>query len=234
MKEANIRIINISLMTTLIILIVIFKIHKCEVESVVESTTESTTEAVIEAILESDPEAIVQKPIRTFSFGRCEIDLQSEEASAEEILETVTEEAPTEPEFSGYDFIPLPNDFQKQVNIFCDEHDISFNIVMAVIRTESNFQMNIVGDNGNSIGLMQIQPRWWQSLANIHGLDIYEPIDNVHLGIIILTDLIKRNSNDLNKALKQYNSGNPNTTFTGYIDKVHANSKWLNEMGCAM
>ena len=76
---------------------------------------------------------------------------------------------------------------------------------------------------------MQIWPHWWQDTADAYGLDIYNPADNVHLGIIILTKVLNVNDGDLNKALKQYNSGNPNSESNQYVDKVYKNYEWFKE-----
>lgn len=150
-----------------------------------------------------------------------------EETEPEAELET---EAPTEaPGFKGYDSIPLDMDFQEAIFNLCEENQISFELILAVIKTESRFHVDSIGDGGNSIGLMQIQPRWWQGLADANGLNIYEPIDNVHLGIIILNNMINKNGGDLGKALKQYNSGNPNNPSNAYVERVFENYSSITE-----
>lgn len=130
--------------------------------------------------------------------------------------------------FSGYDFIPLDAELQAHIYELCAEYDIAYGLIVSVIKTESEFQWT-TGDNGQAIGYMQIWPYWWQDTADSYGLHINEPIDNVHLGIIILTDALDSNGGDLNKALKQYNSGNPNSESNHYVDKVYQNYKWYEE-----
>ena len=141
---------------------------------------------------------------------------------------TYVEDVPTEEEtsFSGYDFIPLSADMQVQIYAICEEYEISYGLIMAVIKTESEFQW-LIGDDGQAIGYMQIWPKWWQKTADAAGLNINEPLDNVHLGIIILTGALDDNCGDLNKALKQYNSGNPHYQGNEYIDKVFENYEWI-------
>lgn len=158
---------------------------------------------------------------------------EAETPTVEEIIketvkvpEIVTEVA-TEPIFSGYDFIPLDERLQVEIYSLCKKYEIAYELILSVIKTESNFQADVIGDNGNSIGLMQIQPKWWQGLADTYGLNIYEPIDNVHLGILILNKALNDNGGDLDKALKQYNSGNPNYAGNEYIDKVFSNYEWI-------
>lgn len=142
------------------------------------------------------------------------------------VPEIVTEVA-TEATFNGYDFIPLDEGLQVEIYSLCKKYEIAYELILSVIKTESNFQADVIGDNGNSIGLMQIQPKWWQGLADTYGLNIYEPIDNVHLGILILSKALNDNGGDLDKALKQYNSGNPDYAGNEYIDKVFNNYEWI-------
>ena len=158
---------------------------------------------------------------------------ETETPTVEEIIketvkvpEEATEKA-TEPIFSGYDFIPLDEGLQVEIYSLCKKYEIAYELILSVIKTESNFQVDVVGDNGNSIGLMQIQPKWWQGLADTYGLNIYEPIDNVHLGILILSKALNDNGGDLDKALKQYNSGNPDYAGNEYINKVFSNYEWI-------
>ena len=187
---------------------------------------------IIAKVKAEQPEPNVRTP------SQQEIDVmiaqnEAETPTIEEIIketvkvpEIVTEEA-TEPIFSGYDFIPLDEGLQVEIYSLCKKYEIAYELILSVIKTESNFQVDVIGDNGNSIGLMQIQPKWWQGLADTYALSIHEPIDNVHLGILILNQALNDNAGDLDKALKQYNSGNPNYAGNEYINKVFSNYEWI-------
>ena len=143
--------------------------------------------------------------------------------------ETIVEVTKSEPQvFNGYDFIPLDAELQAHIYKLCAEYEIAYGLIISVIKTESDFQW-VTGDNGQAIGYMQIWPYWWQDTADKYGLDINNPADNVQLGIIILTDALDDNAGDLNKALKQYNSGNPNSESNHYVDKVYKNYEWFKE-----
>lgn len=139
----------------------------------------------------------------------------------------------TEPEtkqvFKAYDFIPFSEDFQAEIFKRCKKHNFDFDYLLAVMKTESDFRW-IIGDDGESIGYMQIQPRWWQRLADEEGLNIIEPADNVELGIIIIEQLLIENNGWMPYALKQYNSGNPHFESDAYVNKVHENIKWIADM----
>lgn len=131
--------------------------------------------------------------------------------------EIPTTEAPTTAPV--YD-IPLDAEMQNSIRSIAEEYQISFELILAIIKTESNFHADSIGDNGNAIGLMQIQPKWWSELAGQMGLDIYNPIDNVRLGKHIFASHLEACGGDLNRALKKYNSGNPNCESDVYVNTV--------------
>lgn len=90
--------------------------------------------------------------------------------------------------------------------------------------TESSGKTDAVGDGGASVGLMQIQPKWYSELIAETGLSVDKPIENVELGIRILLGFIEENEGSLDRALKQYNSGNPDYEGNEYIEQVN---EWL-------
>lgn len=192
---------------------------------------------ICKAKADAKPEANVRKP------SEQEIELQiawntAEEPQAEIEVETwhyvalsdteiiTAEQETTKATFSGYDFIPLSAELQVNIFTICEKYEIAYDLILSVIKTESEFQW-LIGDNGNSIGYMQIQPQWWQCLADAAGLNIHDPLDNVQIGTIILTDLLNANLGDLDKALKQYNSGDPNYQGNEYVEKVFENYQWI-------
>ena len=82
------------------------------------------------------------------------------------------------------------------------------NIVKAIIKEESGGNPNAVGDGGESIGLMQIQPRWHRAKMEELGIvNLYDPQENVILGCSILSELYDKYGN-YGDALSVYNSGN--------------------------
>lgn len=82
------------------------------------------------------------------------------------------------------------------------------NIVKAIIVEESGGNPNAVGDNGESIGLMQIQPKHHKKRMEELGIvSLFDPQENVILGCAILSDLYDKYGN-YEDALSVYNSGN--------------------------
>ena len=82
------------------------------------------------------------------------------------------------------------------------------NIVKAIIVEESGGNPNAVGDNGESIGLMQIQPKHHKKRMEELGIvSLFDPQENVILGCSILSDLYDKYGN-YEDALSVYNSCN--------------------------
>lgn len=156
----------------------------------------------------------------------------SPETETDILLATENTAAPTtaaEPEyitvscFVAYDFIPLSDDLQVSIYTACAKYEIAYDLILAMIKTESEFDTAAIGDSGHAYGLMQIQPRWWDWLATEKGLPDYrtDAAQNAELGIAILSFLLTENGGDLNKALIAYNGG------ADYPAKVYANYDWI-------
>lgn len=134
--------------------------------------------------------------------------------------ETQTETAPLQPIYD----IPLSAELQRGIRELVERYEVSYELVLAVIMTESSGKADAVGDGGASVGLMQIQPKWYEKLISETGLSVDKPIENVELGIRILLGFIEENDGSLDRALKQYNSGNPDYEGNEYIERVY---EWL-------
>ena len=82
------------------------------------------------------------------------------------------------------------------------------NIVKAIIKEESGGNPSAIGDNGESIGLMQIQPKHHKKRMEELGIvSLFDPQENVILGCSILSDLYDKYGN-YEDALSVYSSGN--------------------------
>ena len=85
--------------------------------------------------------------------------------------------------------------------------DIDPFLIFAVAERESGLNPNAVGDNGASIGLMQIQPRWSRERMKSLGVaDLKEPRGCVKVAIDILLEYKEKDS-DLYFVLMAYNGG---------------------------
>ena len=106
------------------------------------------------------------------------------------VTETVTEPETTAPE--RYD-IPLSEGLQDYLIATARSYGLDPALVIAVIWRESCYQMDAVGDAGQAIGLMQIQPRWHQERMDRLGVtDLADPRSNILVGCDILSEVIGR------------------------------------------
>ena len=107
-----------------------------------------------------------------------------------------------------YTNIPLSARFQKYIDGKCKSYGISTNVVMGCIRVESNFQTQIMGDNGKAYGLMQVQKQWHKArMKKVGATNLLDPYDNVAVGIDYLAELYKIYNGNWHKALMAYNGG---------------------------
>lgn len=136
----------------------------------------------------------------------------------------VPEETP-EPEetFRYYDHIALEYELQELLWAACEETGCPYELALAVIFRESTYR-NVNGDNGNSIGYMQVQPRWHQERMERLGVtDLSDPLSNFRVGCDLLAELIDKYGS-VESALTCYNTGSPGTS--GYANRVLA---YMNE-----
>lgn len=125
-----------------------------------------------------------------------------EDQPAAEIVETASEAQP----FVLYD-IPLDEELQRHIWKECEEKGVPTELVLGVIRKESNYVTDALGDNGRSLGLMQIQPRWQQERMEYLGCwNLMDPYHNTTLGIDILAELLATYPTT-EQALMVYNAG---------------------------
>lgn len=120
--------------------------------------------------------------------------------------------------------VPLDGETQAFLRSACEEAGITYELALAVIRQETDFR-NIVGDNGDSIGYMQIQPRWHEERMERLGVtDLTDPYSNFRVGCDFLAELISKYT--LEEALTAYNSGKPGksgyaTSVMGYMEEYN-------------
>ena len=100
-------------------------------------------------------------------------------------IEEVYAEEQEEEQFAAWD-IPLDEDLQIYIHDLCEEYDISYAMVIAMIDVESGFNAEAVSST-NDYGLMQIN-----KVNHRDGMDYLNPYDNVRHGIKALHKLTKK------------------------------------------
>ena len=124
------------------------------------------------------------------------------------VEETYITETETPKGEMQYYNVPLSKELQEYIAEICTQYDsVSLPLVLAIIQRETNYDADAIGDNGNSLGLMQIQPRWHEARMKRLGVtDLLNPYENVTVGIDILAECIGKYST-LEEALTVYNAG---------------------------
>lgn len=133
------------------------------------------------------------------------LDMVAEAETTISKMETTTEETTTAVQLFD---VPLDADLQLYIMDLCEEANLSAALVIAVIERESNYNASAIGDSGNSLGLMQIQPKWHQwRMDELGGGDWLNPYDNIKVGVHILKGLFDRYGDDVYMVLMAYNGG---------------------------
>lgn len=159
-----------------------------------------------------------------------DIESRMNEKSVKAVSDTVYFEDPHETEKinealydEGYirEDVPLDTDTQLLLRAATDEFDIPYELALAVIWQETNYQ-NITGDSGNASGYMQIWEYWNRDrMDRIGANDLMNPIDNFRTGCCILSENYERTGSYYD-ALSIYNTGS--SGWSPYADAVM--SKW--------
>ena len=166
------------------------------------------TETQAETTIETEPETERVEP--------------ESETQPETTIETVPAIVVNTPALTYWNEIPLDAEVQDHIITMCAERGIDPAVIFAMIAHESTYRADVIGDRGNSYGLMQIQPRWHQARMDKLGVtDLLDPIQNVTVGIDYLDELIDDYyGGDLTKALVAYNQGHYRGTVTAYAKTV--------------
>ena len=112
----------------------------------------------------------------------------------------------TEEEFKYYD-VPISDDIQLKIKEICDSYNIEMPLILAMIKHESGFDSGVLGDGEDSVGLMQIQPKWHSfRMEKLMVTDLTDPVQNVRVGADLLSELIEKGKG-IEWALMAYNGG---------------------------
>lgn len=126
-------------------------------------------------------------------------------SNIEQATTQLVEAQPAQP--TVYADVDIPYDIQEWIIDYCYERSISPYLVMAIIEVESGCNARAEGDEGRSIGYMQIQPRWHQERMDKLGVtDLRNTYGNISVGVDILLELFHKNPS-LDWVLHAYNGG---------------------------
>lgn len=135
--------------------------------------------------------------------------------------------------------VPLSKKLQKYIYRECKNDKELYLLVMAIIKTESNFDPDAIGIDGHDKGLMQIRDCNLDSLQRKFGkVNLMNPYDNAKCGVYMVRQLYKKYEY-MNLTLMAYNCGEAGARrlwkqdiySTSYSDKVKKQyKKFLKEI----
>lgn len=104
--------------------------------------------------------------------------------------------------------VPLNEDIQQFIIVEAQAHGIDPAIIISMIYHESTYNADAVGDNGNSLGLMQVNPQWHSArMSELSCTDLFDPYQNITVGIDYLAELRDSYNGNIEMALVAYNLG---------------------------
>ena len=125
--------------------------------------------------------------------------------------------------------IPLSRELQLFTKRLCENHQLDYELVLAVMQVESRFDEEAYNPTSECIGLMQVNIINCTELYRVLRItDLKDPHQNIESGIYLLNKCFKQSEGNVNYALMMYNCGvnkakqlwNEGVTETNYTRKV--------------
>lgn len=101
----------------------------------------------------------------------------------------------------------FPEKMQCYTYILCKQYGVDYSLIVALIERESSYVFDKVGDDGNSVGYMQIyESAHTDRMERLNCTNLKNPYQNVMVGIDYLAELIEKYGT-VQDALAAYNYG---------------------------
>lgn len=147
-----------------------------------------------------------------------------------EVISGDAEEPISEAENSLYESVPLDEEYKLFVIEKCADIGVSPAVVFSMMYHESRYRADMIGDGGDSLGIMQVQPRWHSGrMAELGCDDLLDPYDNITVAIDYLGELMERYDGDVGAALTAYNRGSYCGKVSRYAELVIEESERIGE-----
>ena len=102
--------------------------------------------------------------------------------------------------------VPLDAELQEFIFGVAEDYNLEGELVLAVIGQETNYDADAVSEDGQCLGLMQVQKDCHEDrMDRLSAVDLLDPYDNVIVGIDVLSEYIERGG--LRWGLMAYNGG---------------------------
>ena len=153
-------------------------------------------------------------------------DENTDEVTTTQTHATINEQD-TEVKTHLYYDIPLDEDLQDYILEVCHDYGVNHLIVLGIIEKESTFGPNVIGDDGEAFGLMQVQPKWHQERMDRLGVtDISDPYQNILVGVDYFAEMLSYDRG-IAWALMAYNGG---ATYANELTDEGAISSYVTDV----
>lgn len=116
----------------------------------------------------------------------------------------------------------MPVIIQVYTYIVCRQYGVDYEMVFALIERESLCRWDIIGDDGESTGYMQIQERWHKDRMERLGVnDLKNPFQNIRVGVDYMAELQERTGGNNMDTLAAYNYGYAGAKRCLWDEDVH-------------
>lgn len=173
-----------------------FDAHMAAVEQQREASGQSVTLESVRAYMETQGQQ--DEPDRYAVFDTMSADWGGENDGF--VYHAIPEEYK---DTGGY----FPEKMQCYTYILCKQYGVDYSLVVALIERESGYVFDKVGDDGNSIGYMQIyESAHTDRMERLNCTNLKNPYQNVMVGIDFIAELIEKYGT-VQDALAAYNYG---------------------------
>ena len=124
----------------------------------------------------------------------------------------------------------FPSQYERQVEKCSEEYGVDKNLIMAIIKAESNFRKDAVSTKGAK-GLMQIMDetgKWCADKIEIPEPDLCDVETNIRIGTFYISHLLEMYEGNEKTAVAAYNAGYGNVDKWLADEKHSKNGKDLN------
>lgn len=139
----------------------------------------------------------------------CEIETETFET--EKTTEYFTPEYDLGIEKDRYSFVPLSKSDREIIRSSCEKYNINYDLMLAVAKQESCYQMAAYNPVSGDYGMFQINAKTWNEAANENGLYNYKYSleDNSEMACYIMSLCMKEANGNIRIALNYYRTGAP-------------------------
>lgn len=133
------------------------------------------------------------------------------------VFDTMSEDWGSD-DVEGFQFYEIPEEYQKAggympekmqiyTYIVCENYGVRYELVLALIERESGYEFDKIGDDGRSIGYMQIFEEYHRDrMERLNCTDLMNPYQNILVGVDYLASLLNKYGTQQD-ALAAYNYG---------------------------